>query len=578
MKTQLIQLLSEAVTAAQAQGKIKEGVPVTLETPRQSHQGDFSTPLAMSLAKENRTSPRELALLLVSLMQESGAATASGATHVSGATPAGGAMNPAWPSIEKVEVAGPGYINFFLKKGYWDQTVLTVHREKELYGHSGLGAGRRVLIEFVSANPTGPLHVAHGRSAALGDALVRLLRAAGFCVETEYYINDMGGQMNLLGLSTYLRYRELFGETITLPEEGYRGDYLIEIAEAIKESEGDRYLMGAKEGYLPYFRQVSYDTLLAWLRRDLLSFGIHYDHWISEEGLQGEVASSLEFLKANGTVYENEGALWVATSRYGDDKDRVVVRNNGQKTYFASDIAYHKNKYERGYDRLINIWGADHHGYIQRVKAAMAAIGYDPERLTILTHQLVNLLREGKPVPMSKRSGEFVTLKEVMEEVGVDATRFFFLMRRADTAVDFDLELAKKASNENPVYYVQYACARLSSIVRTALAQGVDVEAMIQGATPEALHPLSLPIEKELMKQLAFFPDLIVLSAEMLEPHRLTAYLQELSGMFHRYYYDHRVVTDDPPLTRARLILITAIHIVLKNALSLLGIRAIEKM
>src|SRR5581483_9794346 len=345
-------------------------------------------------------------------------------------------------------------------------------------------------------------------------------------------------------------------------------------------SEGDRFLQGSEEEHLPFFVRYSYQTILGWIERDLQRFGVHFDRWFSEEQLyrEKEVESALALLKSKGVLYENEGAQWVATTRYGDDKDRVVMRSNRQMTYFASDIAYHRNKFERGYDWLINIWGADHHGYVERVKAAVAAMGYAPDRLDILIHQLVTLLWEGKPVAMSKRAGKFTLLREVMDEVGVDATRFFFLMRRSDSPLDFDLELAKKASNENPVFYVQYAHARLCSIIRVATEKGRKVEEEVQNARIEELALLSLPEEQALIKQLSHYPDLVLGAAEELEPHRLTFYLQELAGMLHRYYFNQRVVTDDAPLTRARLVLMAAVQIVLKNALDLLGVTAPERM
>lgn len=558
MRAALVDLLQNAVMEARQQGKLKqgEGISVVLEVPKREDQGDFATTLALSLAKAEGRPPREVASLLVSILQDRA------------------------PFIQKIEIAGPGYINFFLKKELWLQVLLDIHRQNKSYGRSSAGGGQKVQIEFVSANPTGPLHVAHGRAAALGDALARLLQAAGYQVDREYYINDVGGQMALLGRSTYLRYRELFGEKITLPEEGYRGAYVVEIAEALKQTDGDRYLSGPEETHLPFFTRYSYETLLKWIQRDLQQFGVRFDRWFSEEQLyrEKEVDSVLELLKSKGVLYEKDGALWVATTRYGDDKDRVVMRSNRQMTYFASDIAYHRNKFERGYDRLINIWGADHHGYIARVKAAASAMGYGADRLAILIHQLVNLLREGKPVPMSKRSGEFVTLREVMDEVGVDAARFFFLMRRSDSSLDFDLELAKKASNENPVFYVQYAHARLCSIIRVATEKGWKVEEEIRSAKLEDLALLSLPEEQSLIKQLSHYPDLVLAAAEELEPHRLTFYLQELAGMLHRYYFNQRVVTEDVSLTRARLVLMTAVQIVLKNALDLLGVSAPERM
>lgn len=558
MKAILAGLLQEVVAEAQAQGTIKKGksLPIILEVPKREGQGDFATTLALSLAKEEGRPPREIASELVSRLRGRS------------------------PLIQKIEIAGPGYINFFLSKEHWYQTLLDICEKREGYGRSTVGAGKRVQIEFVSANPTGPLHVAHGRAAALGDALARLLQAVGYQVDREYYINDVGNQMTLLGRSTYLRYRELFGERVIFPEESYRGSYIIEIAEEIKKAAGDRYLTGSEEEHLPFFVRTSYQTILGWIQRDLEQFGVHFDRWFSEEELyrNREVDASVEFLKSAGVLYEQDGALWVATTRYGDDKDRVVMRSNRQMTYFASDIAYHRSKFERGYDRLIDIWGADHHGYIERIKAVVGAMGYSTDRLNILIHQFVNLLREGKPVPMSKRSGDFVTLREVMDEVGVDATRFFFLMRRSDTPLDFDLELAKKASTENPVYYVQYAHARLCSILRVAAERGWKVKEEIQNTKLADLAVLDLPEEQALIKQLSLYPDLLKTSSETLEPHRLTFYLQELAGMLHRYYFDHRVVTEDLPRTRARLVLMAAVQIVLKNALDILGVRAPERM
>lgn len=558
MKATLTGLLQAVVAEARDQGKLKQGMPpqIVLEVPKREGQGDFATTLALSLSKEEGRPPREIASDLVSMLQ--------GRSRL----------------IQKIEIAGPGYINFFLSRDYWYQTLLEIREKKEQYGRTAIGAGKKIQIEFVSANPTGPLHVAHGRAAALGDVLARLLQSAGYQVDREYYINDVGNQMTLLGRSTYLRYRERFGEKVTFPEESYRGSYVVEIAEEIKKTAGDRYLTGSEEEHLPFFIRMSYQIILGWIRRDLDQFGVHFDRWFSEEDLyrNKEVDASLAFLKSAGVLYEQDGAFWVATTRYGDDKDRVVMRSNRQMTYFASDVAYHRNKFERGYDRLIDIWGADHHGYIARVKAAAAAMGYSPDRLDILIHQLVNLLREGKPVAMSKRSGEFVTLREVMDEVGVDATRFFFLMRRSDTSLDFDLELAKKASTENPVYYVQYAHARLCSILRVAAERGWKVEEEIQNVKLADLAVLDLPDEQGLMKQLSIYPDLLQSAAEGLEPHRLTFYLQELAGMLHRYYFDHRVVTEDLPRTRARLVLMAAVQIVLKNALGLLGVRAPERM
>jgi arginyl-tRNA synthetase len=554
MQEALIALLKEALAEGFKRGDIKtacgEEIPIVINVPSQKEHGDYATPMVLSLAKREGIPPRNLASLLVTILNQ---------------LPSFALL------LDKVEIAGPGYINFFIKKEVGQGHLLEILKQGSAYGKSDLFHGKKILIEFVSANPTGPLHVAHGRAAALGDALTRLLRVTGYEVMQEYYVNDVGNQMGLLGQSSYLRYRELFGEKIELPAEAYKGDYIIDIAKEIKDAVGEKYLA---EYDLPFFTQYSYKKILSMNEDALALFGIHFDTWFREATLHEnkKVSEAILFLRKAGVVYDADGAVWVATTRYGDDKDRVIQRSNGELTYFASDIAYHKNKFERGYDRLIDIWGADHHGYIARVKAAVCAMGYAPERLDIVIHQLVNLLRDGKPVAMSKRSGEFVTLKEVIEEVGVDATRFFFTMRRSDTSLDFDLETAKKTSDENPVYYVQYAYARLCSIIRVAKEQGILMEKETN------VSVLTLPEEMEIIKQLVFYPDLVKMAAERLEPHRVNFYLMELAGLVHRYYFKHRVVTEDSALTKARLALITAIQIVLKSALNLLGVSAPDRM
>ncbi len=557
-KNILFQLLEDALQQCRSQGILtgSKKPKVTLEIPKHDGQGDFATTLALALAKIEKKPPREIASALISILENQNS----------------------W--IEKIEIAGPGYINFFLTQDFWRQTLLSIHEQKSGFGKTSVPTKEKILIEFVSANPTGPLHVASGRAAALGDALTRLLEAVGHQVDQEYYLNDIGAQMKLLGRSTYLRYRELFGEKITLPEGSYQGDYIIEIAEALKQKDGDRYLSGTETSHLDFFTQYSLKTIITWIKTDLHDFGIDFNTWFSEKDLHknNEVPEVLEFLKSKTMLYEKDGAQWVSTTPFGDDKDRVVVRSNGHKTYFASDIAYHRNKFKRGYDRLIDIWGADHHGYVNRIKAATEAMGYESGRLTILIHQLVNLLRDGKPVKMSKRAGTFVTLREIIEEVGVDATRFFFLMRRSDTALDFDLELAKKATNENPVFYVQYAHARLCSILRVAKSQGFDTAALIKNTDLNTLKPLTLPEEMAVIRELSRYPELIHSAADALEPHRLTFYLQNLSGLLHRYYFSCRVITEDELLTHARLVLITAIRIVLQNGLQILGISAPEEM
>ena len=558
MQVKLTALIKEALAEGVKRGDLKSGadIPIVLNIPPQKEHGDYATPLALSLAKREGVPPRNLASLLVSILHQ---------------------LPISSQFIEKIEVAGQGYINFFIKKEVGHGHLLEILKKGSEYGKTNIFAGKKILIEFVSANPTGPLHLAHGRAAALGDAMTRLLRAVGYQVDQEYYINDVGNQMSLLGQSTYLRYRELFGDKINLPDEAYKGDYIIDIAKEMKETSGAAaQRRGKTEDEILFFTQYSYKKILSLNKEALESFGVHFDTWFSESALHrhqdNKISEVILLLREKGVVYDADSAVWVATTRYGDDKDRVIKRSNGELTYFASDIAYHKNKFERGYDRLIDIWGADHHGYIARVKAAVSAMGYAPERLDIVIHQLVNLLRDAKPVAMSKRSGEFVTLKAVIEEVGVDATRFFFLMRRSDTSLDFDLEIAKKSSDENPVYYVQYAHTRMCSIIRVAKERGISVE------NEADVSALTLPEEMELITQLSSYPDLIKMASARLEPHRINYFLLELSGMAHRYYYKYRVVTEDAALTKARLALVSAIAIVLKSALNLLGVSAPERM
>jgi len=559
MKSLLTDWLSQVIAQAAAQGTLPTDASRLLVLSATQHEahGDFATPLALLLARREKVAPRDMARQIVDLVQ----ANSDFSTWLS-----------------RVEIAGPGYINFFLAPACGHRILLEAIRQGERYGRSTVGAGSRVQVEFVSANPTGPLHVASGRAAALGDALCHILSAVGFDVQREYYVNDIGNQVERLGHSVYVRYRQHFGETIAFPEEGYQGDYVTEIAQAVAAAEGRRFLEGDEKVAVRFFTAFALESLLGSIRRDMAAFGVRFDHWFSEGSLGEETDRVIADLKARGSLYEREGAWWLATTRCADDKDRVVIRADGRRTYFASDIAYHHNKFTRGFDRIINIWGADHHGYIKRVKAAMSLLGHPAERLTILIHQMVNLMRHGVPVPMSKRAGAFVTLREVIDEVGGDATRFFFLMRRADTTLDFDLELAKKHSNDNPVYYVQYAHARLCSILRVAVESGIDPAALARETTVADLVTLVSAEERAIVKQVALYPDLLRAAADSLEPHRIVFYLQELAGMLHRYYFGHRILSDDPALTRARLVLVQAGRIVLKNALSLLGIRAPEQM
>ena len=446
----------------------------------------------------------------------------------------------------------------------------------EGFGKGKIGEGRRVQIEFVSANPTGPLHVGHGRGAAIGDVLANVLEACNYRVFKEYYINDVGSQMNTLGKSVFLRYLHALGKEVEFPDYCYQGDYIAEIAgKAIKERK-DAYLRCPQEESIQELASFGTNDILRGIQGDLDQFGVHFDGWFSEKELYREkkVPRAIEDMRETGLVYEEGGAVWLKTTQYGDEKDRVLVKADGETTYFASDVAYHKDKLDRGFDTLINIWGADHHGYIPRMKASMMAMGKDEAVLRIILVQLVSLMRDGKPVAMSTRAGEFTTLRDVVEEVGRDAARFFFLMRRPDSQLDFDLELAKRESAENPVYYVQYAHARICSIVREAINKGI----VLPRFENVNVHLLKLPEELELLKYLSAYPEVIEASALSLEPHRIPFYLIELSSSLHSYYNKHRVISSEVELTMARLLLVGAIKGVIKSALDVLGISAPEKM
>jgi len=522
-------------------------VPVLFSIPKNDQYGDYATNVAMGLAKVLKRSPLQIAEELVRQI------------------PSG----LSW--LERVEVAKPGFINFYLKDQAFQGTLPLIIRAGASFGQATWGAGQKIQVEFVSANPTGPLHIGHGRGAALGGALANLLRATGHTVETEYYLNDVGTQMETLGRSIRTRARGLTGEPVEFPENGYQGEYIKEIARDIIREKKDW-----PQADLAFFSQQGREKILTGIKEDLDTFGIPFDCWFSEESLytQGLVDELIREMQDRGLFYQEEGALWFKSSAFGDEKDRVVVRSNGAKTYFASDITYHLQKFNRGFDRVIDIWGADHHGYVPRIKAALKSRQIDPERLTVVLVQLVNLLREGKPVAMSTRAGEFVTLREVIDEVGKNAARYLFLTRRSDSPLDFDLEVAKKQGLENPVYYVQYAHARVQSVLRVAESQGLDGNPL----GFNCLHRLELPEERDLCRQLTEYPEIIHQAALNLEPHRLTAYLGELAGMFHPYYNHQRFISDDQELTLARLLLAKATGWVIKNALSLLGVEAPDKM
>jgi len=553
MKEQLRACILKGIEGCFADGTLTSGqLPaISVEKPAHPEHGDFATNVAMQMAKPERKSPRAIAEIIVNKL-------------------AGGSE-----LIEKLEIAGPGFINFFIKDSAWRKTLVEIDRTGARFGRSTVGAGKKVQVEFVSANPTGPLHIGHGRGAATGDAVASLLEAAGFDVQREYYINDAGNQMNTLGLSGLLRYRQILGQEVEFPENCYQGDYIKDIARDAVTKYGDRFLKLPQEEGVAFFAKMGGDLILRGIDEDLQAFGVRLDHWFSEQSLfdDGKVAQAIAEMQGKGLIYEQDGALWFRTTDYGDDKDRVVVRSNGVTTYFASDIAYHRDKFARGFDWVIDVWGADHHGYIPRLKGIVQGLGRDAEDLGIILVQLVSLLRDGVPVAMSTRSGEFVTLKEVVDEVGRDAARFFFLMRRSDSQLDFDLELAKRQSTDNPVYYVQYAHARIKSIFETARERGF--EPAFEGVRLELLESVD---DMSLIKKLSVYPEILEAAALNFEPHRITYYLQELAGEFHSFYNKSRVITEEPALTQARLFLLHCVAVTIKNALTVLGISAPERM
>jgi arginyl-tRNA synthetase len=553
IKKTIRDLITASAERANAAGQLAfETLPAfEVEAAKHPEHGDLAANLALVLAKQARMAPRKVAEVIIN--------------HL--AAPEG--------MLLKVEIAGPGFINFFIADAYWYSVIEEIHRLGPAYGNSDIGAGVKVQVEFVSANPTGPLHIGHGRGAALGDTLANLLAATGHTVEREYYINDVGNQIMTLGKSLYFRLRELAGEAVEFPEDGYQGDYMKDLARD--------YLA---EGFAPpppelhaddlvRLGRYAGDTILDEIKRDLKDFGVRFDHWFSETQLydQGLVDQSFTLLREAGYLYEADGALWFKATAFGDEKDRVVRRGNGVTTYFASDIAYHLHKFRRGFDQVVDIWGADHHGYVPRLQAAAQALGFTG-RLQVILVQLVSLLRRGEPVAMTTRGGTFVTLREVMDEVGKDAARFIFLTRRPDAQLEFDLEVAKQQSSDNPVYYVQYAHARLASVFRQAAALGVEREAL----DPARFPRLSLPEELTILKMLANYPELVEGAARNREPHRITYFLTELAAQLHSYYYKHRFISDDLELTQARFWLVSGVKTVLAHGLGILGVEAPETM
>ena len=587
MKDQLKKIIDSTLASLISQQRLPEAISsieVKLERTKDRSHGDFASNIAMVLAKPTKMNPRQLASLIVEAL-------------------------PAHEMIDNVEIAGPGFINFTLSAAARQQVVAEVLKNAGQFGLSDYGKGHKVQVEFVSANPTGPLHVGHGRGAAYGSVVSSLLKAVGFDVHREYYVNDAGRQMDILATSVWLRYLEKCGEQFTFPSNGYRGEYVFDIAETLKNQHGEALLHpaavvfdgvqadepqgGDKELHIDgltnqakkllgaeLYRQLfdlGLNAILDDIRNDLAEFGAEYDEWFSERSLveSGVVEQAIEQLKAANMLYQQDGAWWFKSTEFGDEKDRVVVRDNGQATYFASDVAYHLNKFQRGFEQIIDIWGADHHGYIPRVKAAMSALNQDVSKLNVLLVQFAVLYRGKEKVGMSTRSGEFVTLRELRDEVGKDAARFFYVLRGADQHMDFDLELAKSQSNDNPVYYVQYAHARVCSVFRQLSERQLNWD---EQTGLQNLSLLTEDHEQALFTMLSRYPEVVELSAITYTPHLLAHFLMDLARDFHTYYNAHQFMTDDNKVTQARLTLITAVRQVIANGLGLMGVSAPQSM
>jgi arginyl-tRNA synthetase len=554
IRKKIVEEIKQAVYQAKTNGKIHyNNLPdFVLEVPRENIHGDFASNIAMLLAKEAKMAPRSIAEILVRYFSIEG--------------------NP----VEKIDIAGPGFINFYLNHKWLYDVIPLVLKEDKDYGKSQVGQGEKIQVEFVSANPTGVLHMGNARGAALGDSLAGVLEAAGFDVTREFYINDAGNQIEKFAQSLEARYFQLLGEDIPFPEDGYHGRDLIDTVKSLIAKEGDKYKTLDEESRRKILVEYALQEKLSAIRASLEKFGVHYDVWFSEKSLyqSGEVKNIITELKEKGYIYEKEGALWLKTTQFGDEKDEVLVRSNGVPTYFAADIAYHKNKFERGFQRVINIWGADHHGHVARMKGAVKVLDYDPERLTIILMQLVRLFQGGEILRMSKRTGTYITLDELMEDVGRDAARYFFVMRSPDSHLDFDLDLAKSQSADNPVFYVQYAHARICSILRQASESGY----LIPDITQVNFELLTDPSEIVLIRRIADLPDEIASAALNLAPHRLTVFAHDLASLFHSFYTNCRVLTDEPELRNSRLLLVKAVGICIRNVLHLIGVSAPEHM
>jgi len=587
LKVEIKHLVNAALEQLKADGELANDVTaeIVIERARDKSHGDFACNIAMRLAKPAKRKPRDIAELIIAKM-------------------------PVSEMVKSVDIAGPGFINFTLADTAFFSVIKNINQKAEVFGNSSVGENKKVQVEFVSANPTGPLHVGHGRGAAYGAVVANLLKAVGYQVSKEYYVNDAGRQMDILGTSVWLRYLEHCGEKIVFPSNGYKGDYIMDIAAMIFKDHGEDFRKpfsdvienipadeeqdgGDKEAHVDgliskaksllghaNYRTVfgvGLNSILTDIREDLAEFGVTFDEWFSERSLleNGAIEKALNKLKENNYVYEKDGALWFKSTDFGDEKDRVVVRDNGQHTYFAADIAYHLNKFDRGFDKCLDIWGADHHGYVSRVKGSIKAMGQNPDALDVLLVQFAVLYKGGQKMQMSTRSGQFVTLRELREDVGNDAARFFYVMRKCEQHLDFDLDLAKSQSNENPVYYIQYAHARICSVFRELNEKGFSYD---ESSAESNIHLLNSTYETALMSTLARFPEVVENAALNYEPHNIPHYLRELSNEFHTYYNAQKFIVDDEATRNARLYLIKAIRQVIHNGLALIGVSAPEAM
>ena len=547
-KSLLIEEIKQAILKASL---IEESAmpEIKIENPKDTKNGDYASNIAMVLTKLARKNPREIAQAIVDN------------------------LDVAKANVSKIDIAGPGFINFYMDNSYLTNIITEAIEKGDAFGQSDAGQGEKVMVEYVSANPTGSLHIGHARNAAVGDALCNVLKSAGYDVSREYYINDAGKQIENLAYSIEARYKQALGMEATLPEDGYHGKDIIEIGEDLAKKEPN-LLDLADDVRLKKFRELGLEYEMRKLKADLAEFNVHFDNWFSETSLyeKGEIQLALDKMRENGYLYEQDGATWLKTTSFGDDKDRVLIKNDGSYTYFLPDIAYHYDKIERGFQTLINLFGADHHGYIPRLKASLETFGVDSNRLEIQIMQMVRLLQDGQEVKMSKRTGNAITLRDIMDEVGVDAARYFLSMRSPDSHFDFDMELAKSQSSDNPVYYAQYAHARICSMLRQADEQGIKVDETVDFKT--------ITNEKafELLKRVADFETTIVQAAEARAPHRITNYIQDLAAHFHKFYNAEKVLTEDLEKSRAHIALVDAVRITLKNALTLVGVSAPEKM